>query len=46
MASQGIITDSELEEDPRATGTERKQINRYSASSGHSAADSDDDSDA
>lgn len=45
MASQGIITDSELEEDPRAAGFERKQVSRYSASSGHSAAESDDDFD-
>lgn len=45
MASQGIITDSELEEDPRTAGAERKQINRISAFSGHSATESDDDFD-
>lgn len=46
MASNGIVTDSELEEDPRAAGNERKQVSRFGAFSGHSvAADSDDDFD-
>lgn len=46
MASNGIITDSELEEDPRAAGNERKQVSRFGAFSGHSVtADSDDDFD-
>jgi hypothetical protein len=41
MASNGIVTDSELEEDPRARGVERKQVMK-STSYSH-AVDSDDD---
>lgn len=41
MASNGIVTDSELEEDPRARGVERNQVMK---STSHSyAVDSDDD---
>jgi hypothetical protein len=41
MASNGIVTDSELEEDPRKRGVERKQVLK---STSHSyAVDSDDD---
>jgi hypothetical protein len=41
MASNGIVTDSELEEDPRARGVERKQVLK-STFHGY-AVDSDDD---
>lgn len=45
MATNKIITDSELEEDPRTTaaGSGRKQVNRVGTFSNHMAADSDDD---
>ena len=43
MASNKIITDSELEEDPRSTASGRKQVNRVGTFSNHMAADSDDD---
>ena len=45
MVSHKIITDSELEEDPRSTGSERKQVHRAETFSNHMAADSDDDFD-
>lgn len=45
MVSHKIITDSELEEDPRSAGSERKQVNRAGAFHNHMAADSDDDFD-
>ena len=45
MASNGIITDSELEEDPRTAGKERKQVSRIGTFSNHMAQDSDDDFD-
>lgn len=45
MASHQIITDSELEEDPRSGRAERKQVSRVGTFSNHMAADSDDDFD-
>ena len=45
MVSHKIITDSELEEDPRSAGSERKQVHRAGTFSNHMAADSDDDFD-
>lgn len=43
MVSHKIITDSELEEDPRTVS--KKEVNRHGGFSSHSLDDSDDDYD-
>lgn len=45
MASNKIINDSELEEDPRSVGNDKKQVNRTGFSNHMNLHDSDDDFD-